>query len=181
MAAITSGAVAFFALAAWIVLGRWVNDRARRLQALQSAAGELTATPAVVALPAELDRELQLVGGAADDIGVLAREMHGMMSSIVRHQQEQEAAHAALAQMNEKLEQRVAERTAQLERVNEALAERERFLRHVTDCIPAMVAYWDTDLHCRFANFAHLEWIGWRPEEMLGKRLRDVFGEERFR
>jgi PAS domain S-box-containing protein len=181
MAAITSGAVAFFALAAWIVLGRWVNDRARRLQALQSAAGEFTATPAVVALPAELDRELQLVGGAADDIGVLAREMHGMMSSIVRHQQEQEAARAALAQMNEKLEQRVAERTAQLERVNDALAERERFLRHVTDCIPAMVAYWDTDLRCRFANIAHLEWFGWRPEEMLDRRLQDLFSEERFR
>jgi two-component system, sensor histidine kinase and response regulator len=181
VAAITAGTVAFFALAAWIVLGRWVNERARRLQALQNAAGEFTATPAAVALPAALDSRLQSAGGIGDEIGLLAREMRDMMSSIVRHQQEQEAARAALAQMNEKLEQRVAERTAQLETANEALAERERFLRNVTDGIPAMVAYWDTDLRCRFANIAHLDWFGLQPEEMLGRRFEDLFGEERFR
>lgn len=39
----------------------------------------------------------------------------------------------------------------------------------VTDSTNAMLAYWDKDLICRFANKAYLEWFGVEPETMINK------------
>ena len=39
----------------------------------------------------------------------------------------------------------------------------------VTDHIDAMLAYWDKDSVCRFANSAYLQWFGKTKEEMIGK------------
>ena len=195
LAAITAAAVAFFALAAWIVLGRWMNERARRLRQLQDAASDFTAAPAAATMAEGIDGKLEQAGAVEDDIGLLAHEMRSMMSRIVQHQQEQAAARAALAEAKLQLEQRVTERTAQLaaanaalaergmqlERLNSALAERERFTRNVTDSVPALVSYWGRDLRCRFANRAYQEWFGRRPEEMLGIRLQDLLGEELYK
>jgi PAS domain S-box-containing protein len=61
-----------------------------------------------------------------------------------------------------------------------ALIESERFIRAVTDSLPGMVAYWDADLRCRFANKQYLDWFGRTPQEMIGIRLRDVLGERLF-
>jgi len=63
----------------------------------------------------------------------------------------------------------------------QALQDSERFMRTVTDNIPGMVGYWDSDLRCHFANSAYLEWFGRTREQMLGARIQDVLGEELFR
>ena len=47
----------------------------------------------------------------------------------------------------------------------------------VSDHITAMLAYWDKDLVCRFANNAYLEWFGRTKEEMVDKiAMRDLLG-----
>lgn len=53
-------------------------------------------------------------------------------------------------------------------------------LRIVIDHTPALMAYWNRDLTCRFANIAYEEWFGKRPEEMVGMNLSDLLGPELF-
>ena len=50
------------------------------------------------------------------------------------------------------------------------LANRERFVRLVTDALPGMVGYWDADLRCRFANRAYEQWFGVQVDKLLGLR-----------
>lgn len=47
----------------------------------------------------------------------------------------------------------------------------------VADHISAMLAYWDKDLICRFANKAYLQWFGKNRDEMIGKMtLQELLG-----
>lgn len=47
----------------------------------------------------------------------------------------------------------------------------------VADNIDAMLAYWDSELVCRFANKAYIEWFGKRKEEMINKiTLQELLG-----
>ncbi|ACH40609.1 sensor histidine kinase response regulator, PAS, PAS and PAS domain-containing [Citrifermentans bemidjiense Bem] len=62
----------------------------------------------------------------------------------------------------------------------EALSANERFLRMLTDQLPGMVAYWDNDLRCSFANKAYQEWFGKSPEQMIGITLPELLGEKLF-
>ncbi|MBS1140860.1 MAG: diguanylate cyclase/phosphodiesterase with and Chase sensor(s) [Proteobacteria bacterium] len=56
----------------------------------------------------------------------------------------------------------------------------ERFRLDVTDNIPGLVAYWNADLHCEFANARHQEFFGKAPEEVRGMPMKALVGEERF-
>lgn len=60
------------------------------------------------------------------------------------------------------------------------MADSARLLRTLVDNIPAMVGYWDRDLHNVLANDAYVEWFGRAPGEMLGIHIRDVLGEDLF-
>ncbi len=44
------------------------------------------------------------------------------------------------------------------------------------DTIDVMVAYWDEDRACRFANDAYRRWFGRSREEMIGLSLPDLLG-----
>ncbi|MFN8653645.1 MAG: PAS domain-containing protein [Gemmatimonadales bacterium] len=46
----------------------------------------------------------------------------------------------------------------------------------VIDRIPAMIAYWDRDEICRFANDAYQRWFGRSRDELIGTRLCDLLG-----
>jgi len=51
----------------------------------------------------------------------------------------------------------------------------------VADKVSAMLAYWDHDLVCRFANAAYLEWFGKSKEEMIDKmRISELLGQSIF-
>lgn len=47
----------------------------------------------------------------------------------------------------------------------------------VSDQISAMLAYWDKNLICRFANSAYVEWFGKRKEDMINKiTIKELLG-----
>lgn len=84
----------------------------------------------------------------------------------------------------------LAERIRQLEIENETLRRimlqhahqgSERSLLAILDQMPAMVGYWDCEQRNRFGNQAYVEWFGITPAEMLGKHIREIIGEERYR
>lgn len=52
--------------------------------------------------------------------------------------------------------------------------------RRVLDALPVLVAYCDDQVVYRFCNAAYERWFGIRPEELVGRPVRDVLGEEAF-
>jgi PAS domain S-box-containing protein len=46
----------------------------------------------------------------------------------------------------------------------------------VVDHISAMLAYWDVDQKCHFANEAYRVWFGRSPQEMLGITMKELLG-----
>ncbi|PKD17140.1 hypothetical protein APR41_06820 [Salegentibacter salinarum] len=47
----------------------------------------------------------------------------------------------------------------------------------IADNVSAMLAFWDKDLICRFANAAYLEWFGMRQEDMINKmNIQELLG-----
>nr|WP_229505325.1 response regulator [Massilia mucilaginosa] len=84
----------------------------------------------------------------------------GILQSTVRDISERVAAENALRATSERLEQS------------------ERFIRTVTDNVPGMVAYWDAELRCQFANRLYLELCGRSAVEMTGASMDEVLGPD---
>jgi two-component system sensor histidine kinase/response regulator len=81
-----------------------------------------------------------------------------------------------IRQLRAELEAR-AGNEARLQALNHQLAETERFMRLVTDGIPARLAYWDSERRCLFVNRAgHAKW-GKSREEFVGRTSREIFGD----
>jgi len=68
----------------------------------------------------------------------------------------------------------------ELKRMDLALRKNEGHLRRVTDSMPALIAYLDTELCYRFTNAAYRDWFGFDPDTLQGLRVRDVIGEAAF-
>jgi PAS domain S-box-containing protein len=82
-------------------------------------------------------------------------------------------AEEKLQQFNLELERRVVERTS------EAQA-KERFLRTITDVVPGVLGYWDTDLRNQFANRSYIDWFGVTPQELAGRHISELLGPKLF-
>lgn len=54
------------------------------------------------------------------------------------------------------------------------------YMRKLVDHVPSMLAYWDKDLRCRFANKAYKVWFGLTPEQIIGIRMQDLLGPKLF-
>ncbi|TPG46787.1 GGDEF domain-containing protein [Rhodanobacter glycinis] len=56
------------------------------------------------------------------------------------------------------------------------LSERGSLLIRIFDKLPGLVAYWDTEQRCRFANADYERWFGIKPEKLIGMTLSEVLG-----
>ena len=62
----------------------------------------------------------------------------------------------------------------------EALRESERWIRLITDHVPALIAYVSADLTYAFTNKVYEEWYRWPRDGMLGQCLRDIHSGEHW-
>ena len=67
-----------------------------------------------------------------------------------------------------------------LKQAQEALRASESELRLIMDNVPARVAYIDREYRYRFLNRHNEEWLGLKRNELTGRAVADVVGEERF-
>jgi len=61
-----------------------------------------------------------------------------------------------------------------------ALQESERWVRLITDHVPALIAYVGEDLTYQFTNKVYEDWYGWGHGEILGQSLHRVHSTEQF-
>lgn len=60
------------------------------------------------------------------------------------------------------------------------LAKSEHFIKTITDAIPSLIAYWDQDMRCRFANKPCLDWFGKPRGIVIGSTMGELLGERMF-
>ena len=72
--------------------------------------------------------------------------------------------------------ERLQEINAELERQAARARASEERLRQISDTLPALIAYWDSDGICRFANRAHYHRFGVMPEQLVGMTFDQLFG-----
>ncbi|WAK03617.1 ATP-binding protein [Methylobacter sp. YRD-M1] len=90
---------------------------------------------------------------------------------------EMKRAKQALREANASLEQRVAERTAELEAARQEAVQARDLLRVSMDNSPALMSYVDKECRYRRANKNYELWFGYNPEQMYGHHVRDILGE----
>ncbi|MHC1744212.1 MAG: response regulator [Syntrophobacteraceae bacterium] len=75
-----------------------------------------------------------------------------------------------LREMNARLAGQVLQQT-------EALRESQSSFQTVSDGLPALIAHVGDDQRYRFANHAYAKWLGISPEQMIGRKVLEVWGK----
>ncbi|MGB3295583.1 MAG: ATP-binding protein [Phormidesmis sp.] len=81
-----------------------------------------------------------------------------------------------LTQVNQSLQQEIQERKL----VGAALRQSEEQLRLITNNLPVLIAYVDTQQCYRFNNQAYAHWLGLAPADIYGQSLAAVMGSARY-
>ncbi|HMN92141.1 MAG TPA: PAS domain S-box protein [Hydrogenophaga sp.] len=55
-----------------------------------------------------------------------------------------------------------------------ALAAQSNFVQHTLDNVPVQLAFYDNGLVCRFANASYARWLGFSPEDVIGRHLSEL-------
>ena len=94
--------------------------------------------------------------------------------SVIQDISERKEATRKLEESHVELERRVAEGTADLQITNEALCESEQQLRLVTDNLPVLISYVDSEERFRFVNASCETRYMSRREEIIGKSITEI-------
>lgn len=142
---------------------------------LQAHALQLTPMDRVEGAESGTMRELSLTGNGREP-RVLLESKSPIFSTddrllgsatLLADVTERRAMEDALASSNQRLEQKVDERT-------QALAKAEAFLQTVLDSVPSVIAYWNVNGECLAANTAFLNWRGLSRDALQALSLQDV-------
>ncbi|MBC7682572.1 MAG: diguanylate cyclase [Ferruginibacter sp.] len=82
-----------------------------------------------------------------------------------------------IAREHHKIESELLGARQHAEAVARELAKSARFVQTITDAMPSLVAYWDKDLRCHFANKPYLEWFNIQSEDVIGSSMLELLGE----
>ena len=67
------------------------------------------------------------------------------------------------------------------EEIARELAESARFVQTITDAMPSLVAYWDKNLRCHFANKPYQEWFCIQSEDVIGSTMLELLGTANYK
>ena len=70
---------------------------------------------------------------------------------------------------------------AQLEESKRQVASREENLCTILNAIPSLISHWSVDLINLHSNNKYFEYLGKSPEQVEGRHMREVLGEEIFK
>ncbi|MEW5875792.1 MAG: ATP-binding protein [Candidatus Zixiibacteriota bacterium] len=114
----------------------------------------------------DLSRRATVASG--DEIGRLAAAFNGMVAGL-------EAARSELSQVNRQLEERVRDRTRELQlevgerrRAEESLEQQRSFLRQIIDTDPSLICVLDDQARFALANKATAQFLGTTVEDLMG-------------
>ncbi|MGB2698018.1 MAG: PAS domain S-box protein, partial [Candidatus Zixiibacteriota bacterium] len=65
-------------------------------------------------------------------------------------------------------------------KAEEVIRENEKQLRLLTDSLPVLISYVDSDQRYRFNNKGYEDWFGYSPEEARGKHIKEVLGKSAY-
>lgn len=146
-----------------------------------AASGEVIVTADIAADPkwngiAHLPLNLGLV--AAWALPIVARDGHvlGTFGTYFRERREPTAFERQVVEILA----RTAALAIEQKEAEESLRSSENQLRLVTDAIPMLVSFVDSDHRYRFVNRAYSEWFARRREDVTGKHLSEVLGEAAY-
>jgi two-component system, OmpR family, sensor histidine kinase VicK len=81
-----------------------------------------------------------------------------------------------LRQVNGELQQEILDR----QQAEEGLRNSEEQLRLITNALPALIAYIDSDQHYKFNNQAYQTWLGKSPETIHNKHLNTIWDKDYY-
>ncbi|MBU6950832.1 diguanylate cyclase domain-containing protein [Hahella sp. HN01] len=103
----------------------------------------------------------------------LAESFSAMMEDITSHERE-------LTRLNQSLEQRVQQRTEELSGTLKVLGASERKLKTITDSLPVLVAYADSQERYQFNNAVYKRWFNLEPQDLHGRTIAEILGEDKY-
>jgi PAS domain S-box-containing protein len=109
------------------------------------------------------------IGTLAASFDRLTQQLEGSRNALTAENAERRAAQESLQTSVGQL----AFKSGQLEQAQQEL-------QTIIDHTPAIVVYWDSTLHNRFANRAYEDWFGTSPQDMRGRHISDIIGAERL-